>query len=46
VCAKDRSSPVPARSCSPPVAEQAPADSGTPAAQADAATVEGSANAR
>lgn len=30
----------------PPVAEQAPADTGTPAAQADAAAVEGSANAR
>jgi ATP-dependent protease ClpP protease subunit len=36
----------PAPSEPPPVAEQAPADSGTPAAQADAATVEGSANAR
>ncbi|ENE1250134.1 MULTISPECIES: hypothetical protein [Stenotrophomonas maltophilia group] len=36
----------PAPSEPSPVAEQAPADTGTPAAQADAAAVEGSANAR
>ncbi|WP_164079469.1 hypothetical protein [Stenotrophomonas maltophilia] len=36
----------PAPSEPPPVAEQAPADTGTPAAQADAAAVEGSAHAR
>jgi hypothetical protein len=36
----------PAPSEPPPVAEQVPADTGTPAAQADAAAVEGSANAR
>ena len=36
----------PAPSEPPPLAEQAPADTGTPAAQADAAAVEGSAHAR